>query len=108
MKVILKHIIKNMIEKKLRTFIMITTVLLATMIMVIGLSLNQVLQDTYAKMTQGTFGTGNILIENEHPEDAPLDLDEEILTADASIQNRDRKSTCLNSSHVSISYAVFC
>lgn len=100
MKVILKHIIKNMLEKKLRTFIMITTVLLATMIMFIGLSLNQVLQDTYAKMTQGTFGTGNILIENEHPEDAPLDLDEEILTADASIQNRLDQSYMHGLAHV--------
>src|SRR5699024_12007722 len=36
------------------------------------------------------------------------DLDHDVVTANAVPQLTDRKSTRLNSSHVSISYAVFC
>src|SRR5262245_64677259 len=41
------------------------------------------------------------------PRDIPTTLDS-IYVRDASIVSRDRKSTRLNSSHLGISYAVFC
>src|SRR5438874_3961178 len=44
-----------------------------------------------------------------HPvRDPPVDLEEELVDQDVGRDLLDRKSTRLNSSHVEISYAVFC
>src|SRR5437667_2810583 len=42
------------------------------------------------------------------PPHVPCDFDEGIGSGEASSVRRDRKSTRLNSSHITISYAVFC
>jgi len=88
MKMIIKHIVKNMFEKKLRTFIMILTVLLSTMVLFIGLSLNDILNDTYTTMTKGTYGDGNVLVSKEMDEDNPLFAADDMETDFTDIKER--------------------
>src|SRR5699024_6982014 len=88
MKMIVKHIVKNMFEKKLRTFIMILTILLSTMVLFVGLSLNDILNDTYTTMTKGTYGDGNILVSNETDEDNPLFAEDDVKTNFTGINER--------------------
>ncbi|WP_047983596.1 ABC transporter permease [Ornithinibacillus californiensis] len=62
MKIVLKHVMKNIFEKKLRSVIVILTILLSTLILFIGLSLNTIINQTYTKMLQGSYGTSNIVV----------------------------------------------
>lgn len=53
---IVKHILRNIMEKKLRTVIVLLTILLATAVILIGLSLNNIINDTYLTMLKGDTG----------------------------------------------------
>jgi len=53
MKIIFKHVIKNIYEKNLMTSIILLTILLSTMVLFIGLSLNDILNQSYAVMVKG-------------------------------------------------------
>lgn len=56
---IVKHIVINLLEKKFRTSIVLLTVLLSTLVLFLGLSLNEILNDTYSTMLDGTYGDSN-------------------------------------------------
>lgn len=56
---IVKHIVINLLEKKFRTSIVLVTVLLSTLVLFLGLSLNEILNDTYSTMLDGTYGDSN-------------------------------------------------
>lgn len=77
-----------MFEKKLRTFIMILTILLSTMVLFVGLSLNDILNDTYTTMTKGTYGDGNVLVSKETDEDNPLFAEDDVKTDFTGINER--------------------
>ncbi|WP_197431737.1 ABC transporter permease [Lentibacillus sp. JNUCC-1] len=88
MKIILKHILKNLYEKKLRTFIILLTVLLSTMVLFIGLSLNDILNNTYATMVKGAYGDANVLVEKATNEENPLYEADAIETGQIHIDER--------------------
>lgn len=88
MKIILKHILKNMYEKKLRTCIILITILLSTMVVFIGLSLNDILNSTYSTMVKGAYGDGNVLITKATNEETTLYRTEDFEADAASIENR--------------------
>lgn len=56
---IVKHIIVNLLEKKFRTSIVLVTVLLSTLVLFLGLSLNEILNDTYSTMLEEAYGDSN-------------------------------------------------
>ncbi len=62
MKSVIKHIVINLFEKKFRTFIVLLTVCLSTLVVFIGLSLNGIIKDTYASMLKGAYGDTNIIM----------------------------------------------
>lgn len=74
---ILKHLFRNTIEKKLRTFIFVVTIVFATAVLFIGLSLNTIMNDTYQTMIQGAFGNANVVVtKNVHDEESLYVSDE--------------------------------
>lgn len=88
MKIIFKHIVKNMYEKKLRTCIMLLTILLSTMVLFIGLSLNDIINHTYTTMTKGLYGDGNILITKETDQAHPLFATNDIETDSVDVKEQ--------------------
>src|SRR5690625_1420362 len=80
MKIILNHMVKNIFEKKLRTSIMLVTIILSTMVLFIGLSLNDILNNTYSTMVKGAYGDGNILMTKEIDNDDPFYHTEDFYT----------------------------
>lgn len=58
-----------MYEKKLRSFIMLLTITLSTMVLFIGLSLNEIINNTYETMNKGIYGNGNILVTKANEDD---------------------------------------
>jgi len=56
---IIKHIVINLLEKKFRTSIVLLTVLLSTLVLFLGLSLNEILNDTYSTMLEEAYGDSN-------------------------------------------------
>ena len=76
---IVKHILRNIMEKKLRTVIVLLTILLATAVIFIGLSLNNIINDTYLTMLKGAYGNSNIIVtkdsDSDQPFYAPIDID---------------------------------
>ncbi|GGA65643.1 ABC transporter permease [Ornithinibacillus halotolerans] len=78
MKIVLKHIIRNIVEKKLRSSIVLLTILLSTFVLFIGLSLNAIINETYQTMLQGAYGSSNIVITKSASEESsfygPSDL----------------------------------
>lgn len=69
---ILKHLIRNMLENKLRTTILIFTIFFSTMVLFITLSLNTIINDTYQTMLKGSYGDANILISKDNGETDPF------------------------------------
>lgn len=63
---IVKHILRNIMEKKLRTVIVLLTILLATAITFIGLSLNNIINNTYLTMLKGAYGNSNIIVKRNN------------------------------------------
>lgn len=88
MKIILKHILKNMYEKKLRTLIILLTILLSTMVLFVGLSLNEILNQTYATMAKGVYGDADIVITKQADQDNPFYQAEDIKLKDLKLTNR--------------------
>ncbi|WP_042146810.1 ABC transporter permease [Paucisalibacillus sp. EB02] len=68
MKIIIKHVIKNIFEKKLRSAIVLLTILLSTLVLFIGLSLNSIINETYSTMLQGAYGDANLIV-NKNTDD---------------------------------------
>lgn len=62
MRIVLKHIIHNILEMRLRSAIVLLTILLSTLILFIGLSLNEIINNTYKTMLQGSYGTANVVV----------------------------------------------
>src|SRR5699024_11556834 len=60
------------------------------------------------EMTIGVMTVGIKHLETEHLQDFITDLDQFLQRESLGEMTTDRKSTRVNSSHVSISYAVFC
>lgn len=77
-----------MYEKKLRSFIMLLTITLSTMVLFIGLSLNGIINNTYTTMNKGIYGDGNILITKATDEDNPLFNLQDIETDSIDIEER--------------------
>lgn len=81
MKIILKHLTRNILEKKLRTAIILFTILFSTMVLFTSLSLNTIITDTYQKLLKGSYGNADLIIskdsEETHPfyETAAIDTD---------------------------------
>src|SRR5690554_402585 len=71
-KIVLKHIIRNIVEKKLRSSIVLLTILLSTFVLFIGLSLNTIINETYQTMLQGAYGSSNIVITKSASEESPF------------------------------------
>ncbi|HLS60418.1 MAG TPA: FtsX-like permease family protein [Virgibacillus sp.] len=88
MKIILNHMVKNIFEKKLRTSIMLVTIILSTMVLFIGLSLNDILNNTYSTMVKGAYGDGNILMTKEIDNDDPFYHTEDIYTDTIDLNDR--------------------
>lgn len=59
---VVKHIVRNLFEKKFRTVIVLVTVLLSTLVVFIGLSLNEIISHTYTTMLKGANGDSNIIV----------------------------------------------
>lgn len=72
MKSIIKHILINIYEKKLRTAIIILTILLSTMVLFFGLSLNQIINDAYTTMVKGAYGDANIIMTKDSDDGNPF------------------------------------
>jgi len=72
MKSIFKHLMRNISEKKLRTTILIFTILFSTMVLFIALSLNTIMNDTYQTILKGTYVDANIIITKENDETDPF------------------------------------
>jgi ABC-type lipoprotein release transport system permease subunit len=75
-------------EKKLRTVIVILTILLATAIIFIGLSLNKILNDTYLTMLKGAYGNSDIVIAKDSDEDDPFYASSDVDTNDIDVKQR--------------------
>lgn len=69
---ILKHIVRNTLEKKLRTMIVVLTIVFATAILFIGLSLNTIINDTYQTMVQGAFGKADLVLTKDGDDEGGL------------------------------------
>src|SRR5690625_6712728 len=89
MKSITKHILINIYEKKLRTAIIILTILVSTLVLFIGLSLNQIINDTYNTMVNGAYGNANIIMTKADDDDNPFydraEIDTESIRIEQSI-----------------------
>ncbi|TQS71876.1 ABC transporter permease [Ornithinibacillus gellani] len=86
MKSVIKHIVINLFEKKFRTFIVLLTVCLSTLVVFIGLSLNGIIKDTYASMLKGAYGDTNIIMSKSS--DNPLYEKHDIVLPDIPIETR--------------------
>lgn len=72
MKIIMKHVIKNIFEKKLRSAIVLLTILLSTLVLFIGLSLNSIINETYSSMLQGSYGNANLVVNKNADDGSPF------------------------------------
>lgn len=88
MRSVLKHIIINIFEKKVRTAIFLLTIIISTMVLFIGLSLNNIISDTYAMMFKGAYGNSNIIITKASDDNNPFYKYEELDTTGISIEER--------------------
>lgn len=88
MTIILKHIVKNIYEKKLRTSLILVTILLSTIVLFIGLSLNDILNQTYSTMVNGAYGDANVLMRKTSDEENPLYHSKDIHTDSIVVDDR--------------------
>ncbi|PAV28232.1 hypothetical protein CIL05_17860 [Virgibacillus profundi] len=88
MKIILRHVLKNIVEKKLRTSIVFVTILFSTMVLFIGLSLNTIINNTYSSMLQGIYGDSNIVITKSAADGDPFYKRTEINLESVSVEQR--------------------
>ncbi|GGP16364.1 ABC transporter permease [Oceanobacillus neutriphilus] len=86
MRSVIKHIMINLFEKKFRTLIVLLTVLLTTLVVFIGLSLNEIINNTYTSMLKGAYGDTNIIVSKSDEE--PLYEKGDLVTTNVSIENR--------------------
>ncbi|GIN71769.1 ABC transporter permease [Bacillus sp. J14TS2] len=86
MRSVIKHIMINLVEKKFRTLIVLLTVLLSTLVVFIGLSLNEIINNTYTSMLKGAYGDTNIIVSKS--DDEPLYEKKDLVTTDVSIESR--------------------
>jgi len=85
---IVKHILRNTMEKKLRTVIVVLTILLATAVIFIGLSLNTIINDTYKTMIQGAYGNSNIVITKDVKEENPFYTSSDVDTKSIAVEQQ--------------------
>lgn len=71
-KLILKHVIRNLFETKLRTSLILLTIVFSTMVLFNGLSLNSIINNTYSVMLQGVYGKANVTITKSSNEESPF------------------------------------
>ncbi|MBC5637774.1 FtsX-like permease family protein [Ornithinibacillus sp. BX22] len=88
MRIVLKHIIHNILEKRLRSIIVLLTILLSTLILFIGLSLNEIINNTYTTMLQGSYGTANVVVSKKAEDGIPFYESTKLDIADIHIDNR--------------------
>lgn len=88
MRIVLKHIIHNILEKRLRSAIVLLTILLSTLILFIGLSLNEIINNTYTTMLQGSYGTANVVVSKKAEDGIPFYESTKLDLADIHIDNR--------------------
>lgn len=88
MRIVLKHIIHNILEKRLRSAIVLLTILLSTLILFIGLSLNEIINNTYKTMLQGSYGTANVVVSKKAEDGIPFYESTKLDLADIHIDNR--------------------
>ncbi|MBT2216355.1 ABC transporter permease [Virgibacillus dakarensis] len=88
MQSIVKHIIKNLIEKKLRTAIVLLAIILSTAVLFIGLSVNQILNDTYTTMVQGSYGNANIVVTKASDHRSPFYQLADLDISDVGVEQR--------------------
>lgn len=88
MRIVLKHIIHNILEKKLRSIIVLLTILLSTLILFIGLSLNEIINNTYTTMLQGSYGTANVVVSKKTEDGIPFYESTKLDLTDLNIDNR--------------------
>ncbi|MBM7713658.1 FtsX-like permease family protein [Siminovitchia sp. FSL H7-0308] len=86
MSIILKHVVRNIREKKFRTLILLLSIFLSTAVLFAGLSLNSVINETYSKMLQGVYGNTNIVLKKNG--DAPFYAPSDIMLDSVSIGQR--------------------
>lgn len=88
MGMIIKHIFRNMLEKKFRTCIIILAITLSTTVLFLSISINDILNNTYTNMVRGVYGEGNVFITKSTETENPLYEETDIAIDDAQIQNR--------------------
>ncbi|MEN2467204.1 FtsX-like permease family protein [Ornithinibacillus sp. JPR2-1] len=88
MRIVLKHIIHNILEKRLRSAIVLLTILLSTLILFIGLSLNEIINNTYTTMLQGSYGTANVVVSKKAEDGIPFYESTKLDLSDIHIDNR--------------------
>src|SRR5690554_6848198 len=71
-KLILKHVIRNLFETKLRTSLILLTIVFSTMVLFNGLSLNSIINNTYSVMLQGVYGKAKVTITKSSNEESPF------------------------------------
>ena len=91
---------RNIVEKKLRTIIVILTILLATAIIFIGLSLNKIINDTYQTMVQGAYGNSNIVINKDSDDNQPFYASSDLDTKSLEVQSQNDMVTTTGKSHM--------
>lgn len=97
---IIKHILRNIMEKKLRTLIVILTIVLATAIIFIGLSLNKTINDTYLTMVKGANGNSDIVITKDSNEADPFYASSDINTKNIAVQQQNDRIEATGKSHL--------
>lgn len=85
---ILKHIVRNIFEKKIRTTIVLLTIIATTVVLFIGLSLNGIINDTYTTMLKGAYGDSNIMMAKASDDRYPFYNYTDINTKRISIEKR--------------------
>lgn len=68
MKIILKYILTNVRERKIRTTVMLLSIVLSTVLLFVSFSIGLSYESAQRKMTRGMFGSATISVQNKNPD----------------------------------------
>lgn len=68
MKIILKYILTNVRERKIRTTVMLLSIVLSTVLLFVSFSIGLSYESAQRKMARGMFGSSTISVQNKNPD----------------------------------------